>query len=137
MNKAGGWLAALLVGAYLIFEVTHLQRFSYRMEPGYILDELVHADQAVRRCGGPSETERSRFLRNFEIMQGRALQALLEEDPTLAASEAQARLDEQIAATIQAVDAVVDEQGCKDGQVWRWQKLHSVRARLNLQPAAA
>ena len=34
---------------------------------------------------------------------------------------------------IQEVDLFIDENGCQDQMVWRWVKLHEVRARLNLR----
>ena len=137
MNTAGGWLAVILVGAYALFEITHLKRFSYRMEPGYVLDEFVRADRAVTLCGAPPADERTRFLHNLGVVRERALAALQEADPSLASAAAEQALAQQIQHTADTVDAAVREKGCEDIQLWRWQKLHTQRARLNLHTPKA
>ncbi|MEM6707688.1 MAG: hypothetical protein AAF648_02770, partial [Pseudomonadota bacterium] len=135
--KAGGWLAIGLIGAYVLFEVTHLQRFAYRMEPDYILDELVRADRAVTLCGSPPDAERQKFLHNLSIVRERAQSALLSSDPSLSPESGRAQVALKIEAAASTVDDVVAGEGCTSAKVWRWIKLHEVRARLNIQAAAS
>lgn len=132
MNKATLGLTVLLIAGYIGFEATHVYRFKHRMETGYILDELVVADRAVELCGEVPEAQRERFLHNLGVMRRRALAELeaaggsepdAAVEPTL-----EARLDEKRAE----VEAHVAEYGCSDSQVWRWMKLHEVRARLRV-----
>ena len=134
-NSRADWGAVAImaiVAAYigLEFSVLHTQR--YRAEPLFIHNEFVTAHQATLRCGEPNPDVWQRFQTNFSAIRSRALQQLKENQPQ---SEAQELVD-QLAMLADRrrseVDAFIDTNGCKHKDVWRWVKLHEVRARLNI-----
>ncbi|MEM0955850.1 MAG: hypothetical protein AAGI24_17045 [Pseudomonadota bacterium] len=129
----GGIAVLVIVAAYvgLEFSVLHTQR--YRAEPLYIHNEFVTANQATLRCGDPDPKVWQRFQSNFQGMRHRALAQLQEATPQAGADELVAQLDSAVASRVGEVNAFIDANGCKHMDVWRWVKLHEVRARLNLR----
>ncbi len=129
-----GPIAALviLVG-YLGFELTMLSAQKYRTEPLFVHYEFVTADQAVMRCGDPGAEERQRFQSNFQAVRRKAFADLRETNPQASQDELSRELDALATQRISEVDAFIDANGCKHKDVWRWVKLHQVRARLNLK----
>ena len=71
MNK-GAWLFALFVGGYVLFEVTMLHRFAYRMEADHILQQMLSAEEAMKQCGEPSARQSNRFSARLEGLLQRA-----------------------------------------------------------------
>ncbi len=141
MNEPGqkqamgfGPIAAILIlVGYLGFEVTMLNAQRYRTEPLFVHHEFVTADQATLRCGDPGAEERQRFQSNLQAVERNALAELRETQPQAAAEELMRQLEALATERIDEVDAFIDANGCKHKDVWRWVKLHEVRARLNLR----
>ncbi len=123
---------AILVG-YLGFEVSILHTQKYRTEPLYVHNEFVTANQATLRCGDPGAEERQRFQSNFQVVRRQALKQLQETDPQAAEQELSRQLDTLATGRIDEVNRFIDANGCGHKDVWRWVKLHEVRARLSLK----
>ncbi len=126
-------LAIVVVIGYLVFEVSILHKQRYRMEPLFVHNEFVTANHATQRCGEPDEAERQQFLLNFKVVQRNALADLMEKTPETATVEASAELARLRTERESEVDTFIDSNGCDDKQVWRWVKLHDVRANLSLR----
>ncbi|MEM9152337.1 MAG: hypothetical protein AAGB19_18035 [Cyanobacteria bacterium P01_F01_bin.3] len=126
-------IAILFVGGYIAFELTAIHRNQYRLEPVFIFQEFVTADQAVQRCGDPDVSERENFLNNLAAVRANALADIsmrsLEDDDASNSNELAALRD----AKIIEVNEFIDVNGCDDQTVWRWVKLHEVRSRLRLR----
>ncbi|MEM1154529.1 MAG: hypothetical protein AAGI44_10325 [Pseudomonadota bacterium] len=126
-------VAILFVGGYIAFELTAIHRNQYRLEPVFIFEEFVTADQAAQRCGDPDASERKDFLSNLAAVRANALEDLsvrnVEDDDSSNNGELDALRD----AKVMDVNAFIDANGCDDPTVWRWVKLHEVRSRLSLR----
>ncbi len=125
--------AIIILVAYLGFEVTMLNSQRYRTEPLFIHHEFVTADQATRLCGDPGAEERQKFQANFQAVKRKALSELQSTYPQATAEELTRQLDSLAGERIGEVDAFIASNGCEHMDVWRWVKLHEVRARLNLK----
>ncbi|MEM8564508.1 MAG: hypothetical protein AAGF57_19870 [Pseudomonadota bacterium] len=126
-------VAILFVGGYIAFELTAIHRNQYRLEPVFIFEEFVTADQAAQRCGEPDDNERQAFLSNYAVVRANALadlSVLGARDEELSNSD---ELDALYAAKVLEVNAFIDANGCDDQTVWRWVKLHEVRSKLRLR----
>lgn len=129
----GAIAAVVVVMGYVGLEISTLHTQRYRTEPLFVFNDFVTADQATLRCGDPGTEERQRFQSNFEAVKRRALDELKETDPQAVAAALLDQLDALAAERSGEVDAFIDTNGCEHMDVWRWVKLHEVRARLNLK----
>jgi hypothetical protein len=132
-SSLGAIAAIVIVVGYVGLELSTLHTQRYRTEPLFIFDEFVTADHAAQRCGEPDAEERERFQSNFQVVRRKALAELQEAKPQATAAELTSRLDSLAAERTGEVDAFIDSNGCEHTDVWRWVKLHEVRARLNLR----
>lgn len=132
MNPGAIAFVLIAVG-YFALELFAMSRMKYRTEPLYIYEEYVTADTAAMRCSDPDSAERSDFLRNFGAVRRRAAKHLAQENPNVTSAEIATRLDSLKAARSREVIRIIDARNCSDSEVWRWAKLHEVRARLNLR----
>lgn len=132
MNPGAIVFVVIAVG-YFALELSTMHRLKYRTEPLYIYEEYVTADTAAMRCREPDSAERSDFLRNFGAVRRRAAKHLAEENPNESSNEISVRLDSLEAARSREVTEFIDANSCSQSEVWRWAKLHEVRARLNLR----
>ncbi len=129
----GAIAAVVIVLGYVGLELSTLHTQRYRTEPLFIFNEFVTADQATARCGDPGEEERHRFQSNFQAVKRKALVELQETQPQAATAELVRQLDALATERIGEVNQFIDNNGCEHTDVWRWVKLHEVRARLNLR----
>lgn len=131
MNQ-GTILAIIVLIAYLAFEVFAISRVSYRTEPLYIFGQFVAVDRAMALCGEPDSQMRSRFTRNRASVRQRAERELVDRNP----DESPDTIDRLLAETIQKheaeVDALVEELGCNDIELFKLKRGYENRAGLNL-----
>ncbi len=75
MNK-GAWVFLIAAGGYILFELSLLQRFGYRMETDHILEKMVSADEAARRCGGVTRSQEKAYQAKFNRLTQRITREL-------------------------------------------------------------
>lgn len=110
--KTGGWLFALIVGAYVLFEVTLLHKLGYRMEVDHILHQMVSAEHAVRRCAEASDSQTRKYEKRLATLKTRAKREAKENNPGMKSAETDVFLNRQITEIQTSVDAVISRQGC-------------------------
>lgn len=75
MNK-GAWLFLIAAGGYILFELSLLHRFGYRMESDHILGKMISADEAARRCDGVTQSQENTFQVKFDRLAQRIAREL-------------------------------------------------------------
>lgn len=129
MNK-GGLLAAIIVVGYIGFELYTVQKARYRMEAPYIFNQYVEANVAVVTCRQAKGQQYEKFLDNFERVRGRAIKELGAEAAD--ASGIEQSLLKRVRDTERATNAVIDEKGCDDIEVWKMLRRFENFAKYNL-----
>lgn len=116
MNK-GGWLFVIIVGGYIAFEISMLNRLGYRMEVDHVLDQMVSAQHAVARCGNATSSQKKKFARRLATLETRATRELAESDPSLDSAQIAAVIAGQMSEIQQSVDASIASLGCDSPEV--------------------
>lgn len=130
-SKSAGLVALVVVIGYFAFEVSNLHRLKYRTEPAFILDEFASAHFAVTACPVTDVKQISDFERNYAHVKRNAL-ADAQSAESNDASSAETRVTTIIEAAQRRVAKLLEEEGCNGKELRRLQKLHQIRARLNL-----
>ncbi len=128
--KTGNILFVLIVLGYFALEAYVASRVAYRMEPDYIFSEYVTAARAVELCGSLKPVDAENFQANYNYVKQRAIDA--EEQPTESSESTGPSSLEQEAAGRREVEALVDELGCKDIELFKLRKRYENLARQNL-----
>ena len=132
MNRAA-ILWILVVLGYVGFEVSAVRHSQHLFEPLFTFDQFASIQHATQRCGGPDEEQRRRFLSNLPAVRRRAGQELAERDPQRSVEEIERMLDGRTGAREAEVDALIEERGCADSEVWKLLKLYEIRARARVR----
>lgn len=127
-NTATTLLGVVVVVGYFAFEVSNLHRLKYRTEPAFILNEFASAYYAVEACPVADAKQTSDFTRNYAHVRRNALKDAQAQETS--AEETVSRIIDGAKATVNEL-LLVD--GCNGTELKRLQKLHQVRARLNLR----
>jgi hypothetical protein len=134
-------IAALVVGVYLAFEVTALQRAQHRFEPDHIYGRLIAARVGVERCGDAPPGQVADFEARVERVRSRLWNALAEAGPpagsdTPAGSAADVdsvAIEAQIAALALAAERetrdTLTAAGCESFMARRLLRRHEIEAR--------
>lgn len=130
--KQGPILALLIVAAYLGFEIFAVTKVAYRLEPVYIFERFVAMDRAMSRCGDPAPDVQSRFTGNRDSVRQRAELELREQNPEETPQAIDRRLAEIVHSQEATVDALIDQLGCDDIEVFKLTRGYENRARLNI-----
>ena len=130
--KQGPILAVLVVAAYLGFEIFAVTKVAYRVEPVYIFERFVAMDRAMSRCGKPAPDVQSRFTRNRRSVRQRAELELGEENPEKTPQAIERMLAETVQSQEERVDALIDQLGCDDIEIFKLTRSYENRARLNI-----
>lgn len=130
--KASAIPFILIVVAYFGLEVYVASRNAYRMEPEFIFGQFVGASQAVGRCGPLKAVESAKFDANYRYARRRAASAIAEERASDAPAVIEGIVREQGTAGQREVDALTDELGCDDIELFKLRKRYENLTRLNL-----
>lgn len=113
----GGLLFVIIVGGYILFELSLLHKLGYRTEVDHILGQMVPAQEAVNRCGQASAAQQEKFARRMATLQTRAVRELEKAEPGLGEEQATAQFAAQVRDIRRSAEAAIAEQGCNSPDV--------------------
>ena len=119
MNKAG-LVFVVIAGGYILFELSMLHRLGYRMEADYILQQMVSAQEAMRRCGGATGSPAKAFDEKLERLIQRAEREARQVEPDPGAAAAAAAVESRVAAIRAELAALVAREGCDSPELATW-----------------
>lgn len=135
--KAGTIPFVLLALGYFGLEMYVAGRNAYRMEPEHIFGEYATSSRAVGRCGPLKAVEADKFEANYRYARRRAVGAVAERDASAAPAAVEGVVRDQETAAQRSVDALIDERGCEDIEVFKLRKRYENLTRLNLPTTEA
>ncbi len=130
--KASAIPFIVIVVAYFALELFVASSTRHRMEPEYIFANHVKASRAVDRCGPLKPVDADKFDANYRYSRRRAVAARTESEPNESEASIEAIVHAQEEAGRREVDALVDELGCDDTELFMHRKRYEILARRNL-----
>lgn len=113
MNK-GAWLFALFAGGYILFEISMLHRLGYRMEADHILQQMVAAEETIKRCAHPTASQQAQFQKKLDRLLVRYRKERAQADAS-AEADAQPRPADTPERQVRAIRKATAEQIAKEG----------------------
>jgi len=102
----------LIVALYVGLEAYAGHKARYRMEPDFILGQMVGAERAVERCGGATDAQLAAFTEVRERVEARFLRETAADASEGGTDAPAADLAEVTRRAIAVADSTVDAAGC-------------------------
>jgi hypothetical protein len=90
------------------------------MEADYILQQMVSAQEAMRRCGGATGSPPDAFDEKLERLIQRAVREARQQEPDPGAAAAAAAVESRVAAIRAELAALVAREGCDSPELATW-----------------